>query len=468
MKKYVVIALAMVWCVCSMQAQSVKIKWYPKESLGTYLSRSFMGMTEKYNYRAAVVKREMVLQKLDKDFNVISEKPFPEMEYTGTKFKAINAFSSFNVYDIVCVGGNPFVLFNAYNRETYKYEILMSKIKDDLSIESPKPILSYIMGGNDPDINVNQFRLSEDGSHIFHFYRTVKVASIIVYDKDMRKLWQTTYDLPWLENRNLKLSNDGKYVIGNGNNEIVILKESGYTTATAELEKDKTLQGVLISLDNSSNVLIAGTYAKNVYSEDEEAGAFTAKYNMATSSMGKTQYYPYDKETINKDAIKDKKIDNKAYLMLGLTQSEDGHISIISEKSYTRKKCVADNLGTHCYDEPVFAEKVVTGIGSRNEKSYELVIDSKLKLNAPAVLMDGAFQYRSKTIIIYSGGATTNENYSLAEISPNGTVTNTPLQFDEPIDLSKWDFQMEKKPDNTVFLLGKSGSNRKYGVIKLD
>ena len=463
MKKHVFIAVAILVSVLGASAQSVNIKWYPKVKVCAPQTHSFLGVSKEYAYQL-INEKGWHIQKLDKNFTVIEEKLIPEMEYGGYKLKGNGLF---NAYDVICVGNNAYILFNCYDRVNYKQLMLVSKIKEDLSIEQPRAIASFTpCGGSQIATNATVFETSENGNYVFYFQRCQYESFAMVFDKDMKELWKTNYQLPWLEAGYLTMSNDGTYIVGNGSNDLLIITADKYTATTAEVG-EKHVNNVLFKAIGNT-VVMAGSYTTNEYTDDAEAGIFISRYDVSTNQMKPTEYYPYLSKTFDKLEMKDRKMENKRYRIIALVVSETGHITAISERDYTKRKCYADQFGTNCYDELVLGEKIVSGISSTNEKVYEEVVNNTLKINAPINMINGAFEIGTKSAMIYAGGVAVSEGYNIALISNNGNINPYPLQFDEPIDLSKWNFSFREVPSNRLLLEGEMGCYRKYGIINLD
>lgn len=456
MKKHVFIAVAILISVLSASAQLIDVKWSSTSVIGGMI-RTYTAVGDKYNYRI-LGKKGFAIQKLDKNFNVLSEQPFPEMEYGGRK---LGIYTPFNVYDIVCIEGNVYVLFQTLNKDNQQFEILLSRVGEGLMLEQPKPIFS-----NNIASSVNRFLLSNNGQFLLHFFETNESTYISVYDKNMNKVWSVKYKLPFINTSTLTLSNDGTYAIGNIDNELIVISNTNHTSAKIQVDGDIHVNNVMYKLNNGK-VICAGSYTKN----SKEAGVYMATYDIATNVMSTSAYYPYTQASVAKFDNTDKKMENITYKLSGIICHSNGTTTLVSERNFTNRRCTENTYGNPCVDINVSGEKIITSVASNNDLIYEVIINNRMEaINPYSKLINICIRDGGKTKLLYQSGSTTKFIYNETSISSDGQVNTNKFEFDEPIDLSRWTFEAKDLTEDRILIEGQSGpsATRKYGIINLE
>lgn len=456
MKKHVFLAVAILASVLGASAQLIDVKWSSTSIVGGMI-RTYTAVGNKYNYRI-LGKKGFAIQKLDKSFNLISEQPFPEMEYGGRKLGINNPF---NVFDIVCIEDNIYVLFQTLNKDNLQFEILLSRVGEGLILEQPKPIFS-----NSVASSVNRYLLSNNGQFLLHFFETNESTYISVYDKNMNKVWSVKYKLPFINTSTLTLSNDGTYAIGNVANELILISKTNHTSAKIQVNGDIHVNNVMYKVNNGK-VICAGSYTKN----GKEAGVYMATYDIAKNIMSTSAYFPYSQATVAKFDNTDKKMENVTYKLSGMICHSNGTTTLISQRNFTNRRCTENTYGNPCVDINIAGEKIITSIASNIDLNYEVLINNRIELVNPySKLIDICIMDGGKTKLLYPTGSTSKFIYNEASISSDGQVNTNKFEFDEPIDLSRWTFEARDVPEDRILIEGQTGpsATRKYGIINLE
>lgn len=488
MKKHVFIAVAILVSVLSASAQKARIQWTPKDKSGMGWYVQSISIGDNYSYRVAD-KKEPKLQKLDKEFKVIEEKPLPKIEYNG---RDLGTDKETELTEVVNIGSKIYMLFSISNKELGTKENLACELKKDLSVGNAIILGKY----NSTDKRNNSGIARSEGDSAFIYYQCTFVGDderpklkIISYTEDMRIRWEATQHLRYYDGAatitRAQVSNNGLFFLASVKYYRNPTKHFAFTQyKMIELPEPKKeeveFEPMFVRLAaNGQSIVTSAPYYNNAKDAENNplfkiTGVYVATFDLTQEKITAEKYQQLNSSVFNKfNQEGDYNVKNLwrvYYRVNDIAIAPNGNVGVMLDRVYYMyytamgTYTLTPDYNTH--EQPT--EKVIFDFSSNYEKKQYAVCPITVRgMNNPYYINKMHYLNGSLVTTYYNPDDKKHHLYAFV-LSKSGSTENLMLINDPELEVMNWYFFELRIRENALIIGGASGYNRKLGILKVD